>query len=67
MNKNNYNELEAQERIYRDNKVESKKSRIPYRRIKSTNWKNLVEDFDTSYYTDDTKDLEELEEYYETK
>ena len=44
MNKNNYNELENQDRQYRDNKGESKKSKIPYKREKSNNWKYIIDD-----------------------
>jgi hypothetical protein len=45
MNKNNYNELENQDRRYRDNMGESKKSKIPYKREKSNNWKYIEDDF----------------------
>jgi hypothetical protein len=40
MNKTNLNELETEDRLYRDNKGESKKSRNPYKRQKSRNWLN---------------------------
>jgi hypothetical protein len=46
MNKTNLNELETEDRLYRDNKGESKKSRTPYKREKSRNWLNEL-DFET--------------------
>jgi hypothetical protein len=45
MNKKNLNELETEDRLYRDNKGESKKSKNPYKREKSQNWLNKL-DFD---------------------
>jgi len=49
MNKTSLNELETEDRLYRDNKGESKKSRNPYKRQKSRNWLsdlNLEDDLD---------------------
>jgi hypothetical protein len=43
-NKTDLNLLEQEERVYRDNKGQSKKKRSPYKRQKSQNWLDSIEE-----------------------